>query len=221
MTTPIANDILPGSSGGVIEAVKRGVVTAFRTALTGTSLSQTGKDIHVDLEYPKEMTNYPGIWVQFSLSELQPSGIGHQQKDPETGGMVQQWSYKGRVSLLLVAMSSIERDRIADHIITTFAFSRVSGTDDMGLYTESYSPLFQTFNDNPYVSMTINADSFKPAGQSVTVGAPWDETALVYEDSYAFELQGEFQMVTTTEGGIILRRVDIYPEVVLTPGQWQ
>lgn len=219
--TDLANDVLPGSSGGVIEAVKRGVVTAFRSALTGTSLSQTKRDIHVDMEYPVEQTNYPGIWVQFSLSELQPSGIGHAMKDTETGGTVQQWSYKGRVSLTLLAMSSIERDRIADHIITTFAFSRVSGVDDTGLYSESYSDLFQAFNDNPYLSMTINADSLKPGGQSITVGTPWDESQLVYEDNYAFELQGEFQMVSVPDGGIILRRVDIYPEIALPSSEWQ
>lgn len=211
------NDVFPGNGNGLIEAVKTGVIVALRTALTGTSLTSSSNSIHVDMEYPKELVNYPGIWVQFSLNTLRPSGIGMMVEDRESGDTLQQFTYTGRVSLTLVALTSLERDRLADHIISMLAFSRVPNPR---LLTEngkgeSFSSLYEEFDRNPYVSMTVNSDEPKPGGQSVTVGVPWDETQLAYEDQYSFDVLGEFMLVTTNEGFYRLSRIDIYHEAML------
>jgi hypothetical protein len=78
---PQANAPLPGAGGaGMIETVKRAVMTALRDALAGTSLNQVvnGSEVTVDMEYPIQKENYPGIWVQFSFSEIVQAGIGHE-----------------------------------------------------------------------------------------------------------------------------------------------
>ena len=70
------NQVLPKSEGGLIEAVKRAVIGALRETLVGSSLRYEGRPVYVDLEYPLEPTQYPGIWVQFSPTKLQRAGIG-------------------------------------------------------------------------------------------------------------------------------------------------
>lgn len=213
------NMVVPGSPGGVIEAVKRGVITAFRSALTDTSISNESDQIHVDLEYPLEEASYPGIWVQFSLSDLTTSGMGMLQRDPESGALMQQFRYEGRVTLTLVALTSIERDRLADRVISMLAFSRVPSPN---LFTEngfqeSYSSLYAEFDANPYLSITINSDKPRPGGQSVTVGVPWDQGQLAYEDAYSFEVVGEFMLVTENDGLYRLSRVEINKEIAPRP----
>jgi len=216
------NEIFPGSSGGVIEAVKRGLVLALREALNATTLSddkpgegEQGTPIHVDLEYPIEQTQYPGIWVQFSLSTLRPSGLGMAVQDHESGDVLQQCSYTGRVTLYLVALTSIARDRLADYILAMLAFSRIPNPNlftENG-FTDSFSPIYSAFQDNPYISMTVNSDEIRPGGQSVTVGVPWDDSQIAYEDSYSFDVQGEFMLVTTNGGYYRIQRIDIEPQL--------
>ena len=197
------NEVIPGTAGGLIETVKRGVIGALRVSLTGSHLS-TGavdKEVHVDLEYPAEAPQYPGIWVQFSLDTLKIAGIGHQKRTANS--TIQEWMYAGKVTLTVVALTSLERDRIADQLITMFAFSREGGN----------SPLYSYFNDFPYVSLTINSDELIAGGQTTTIGVPWKEDQIGYEDNYSFNLIGQFQSETLDGEGVRLRRIDIFPEV--------
>lgn len=222
------NEVFPGSTGGVIEVMKRSVITAFRSALTGTTLTSTSPtDIHVDLEYPDVREKFPAIWVQFSLGELSPAGHGMVEYDQETNTTLQEMMYRGRVSLTILALTSMERDRLADFIISALSFSRIANPrvlTDNG-FTDSFSRIYQEFHDNPYLSMTVNSDSIRPGGQSVTVGAMFDERQLVYEDNYNFDVVGQFQLLISNEGLYRLRRIDIYPEVGErvgpVPGEWQ
>lgn len=223
------NKEIPGSPGGPIEAVKRGMVQAFRAALTGASFTTANSQVHVDMEYPLEKVHYPGVWVQFSLSELAPAGHGHQQRDLETGNLMQTMTYSGRVTLTLVALSSKERDRLSDQIINILSFSRVASPNVLteNGFAESYSTLYEEFDKNPYISITINSDKPRPMGQSVSVGTPWHSDTLVYEDAYAFDVIGQFMLVTENEGLYRLRRIDIdkkiaprEPEGDDGKGQW-
>lgn len=219
-------DPQPGSTGGLIEAVKTGVIVALRKTLTGTSMSNSSNRIHVEMDYPMVKEKYPGIWVQFSLASLQPSGMGMVLRDPESGDRLQQFMYRGRVTIVVVALSSIERDRISDFLISMLSFSRIP---DPRLFTENgvqenFSDLYAELDANPHLSMTVNSDQPTPGGQSVTVGVPWNPNELAYEDAYSFEVVGEFQLLTSNEGLHRLRRVDVLPEIGMhgtyRPGDW-
>lgn len=220
-------DQLPNSSGGVIEAVKTAVVTAFREGLTGSTMTSSDPtDIHVDMEYPMRRESYPAVWVQFSLTSLETPGLGHIVIDPETGDSLQEFMFQGRVMLTLLALTSIQRDRLADFVISAIAFSRVANTrliTEHG-FSDSFTRIYQALDDNPYIAMTVNTDRPNPMGQSVTVGSAWDERQMIYEDAYSFDVIGQFQLVTTNEGYYRLRRIDVLPEVGLgttpKPGEW-
>lgn len=232
------NAPFPGAGGsGMIETVKRAVMNALREALTGTSLNHlvNGTDVTVDMEYPIEKENYPGIWVQFSFNEITQAGIGHEplirtvtapatSTTPETVNWepIREFQFKGRVTLTIVALTSLERDRIADAVITMLAFSRppesviTKAAED----TKQFRQLIDSLARNPYVSITLNHDQIIPGGQAMTTGVPWDEEIPGYEDSYSFDILGQTNIVFRHDGTYSLANVAENPQMV-SRYEWQ
>lgn len=232
------NAPFPGAGGsGMIETVKRAVMNALREALTGTSLNHlvNGTEITVDMEYPIEKENYPGVWVQFSFNEITQAGIGHEpllrtviaeatDTEPEQINWepMREFSFKGRVTLTIVALTSLERDRIADAVITMLAFSRppesviTKANED----TKQFRQLIESLANNPYVSLTLNHDQIIPGGQAMTTGVPWDEEIPGYEDTYSFDILGQTNIVFKTDGTYTLMNVAENPQMV-SRYEWQ
>lgn len=234
MTTPDpakkTNLEYPGAGGsGMIETVKRAVMIGLREALTGTTLNHlvNGTDVTVDMEYPIEKANYPGIWVQFSFSEIVQAGIGHEplirtvlagtgdEPDGVRWDTVREVQFKGRVTLTILALSSLERDRIADSVITMLAFSRpperamTKPTED----TKQFRQLIASLAANPFVNITINHDQIIPGGQAMTTGVPWDEEIPGYEDTYSFDILGQTNVLFSHDGTYTLRAVAESPRL--------
>ena len=228
----------PGAGGaGMIETVKRAVMNALREALTGTTLNHlvNGTDITVDMEYPIEKENYPGVWVQFSFNEITQAGIGHEPllrtvtaeataTTPEVINWepMREFSFKGRVTLTIVALTSLERDRIADAIITMLAFSRPPETviTNPDQDTKQFRQLIDSLANNPYVSLTVNHDQIIPGGQAMTTGVPWDEEIPGYEDTYSFDILGQTNIVFRHDGTYSLANVAENPQMV-SRYEWQ
>ena len=225
MTTPEhANSSYPGSGGaGMIETVKRAVMSSLREALTDTTLDYrvNGTGVTVDMEYPIEKSSYPGIWVQFSFTQISQSGIGHEpmiRRVVDGPGdelsrirwdTVREVEFKGRVTLTIMALSSLERDRISDSVITMLAFSRppqkalTKPSED----TKQFRQLITSLAANPFVSITINQDQIIPGGQAMTTGVPWDEEVPGYEDNYSFDILGQSNIVFSNDGTYTLRAI--------------
>ena len=232
------NAPFPGAGGsGMIETVKRAVMNALREALSGTSLNHlvNGTNVTIDMEYPIEKESYPGIWVQFSFNEIVQAGIGHEplirnvlvEGDEETPEVInwepiREFQFKGRVTLTIVALTSLERDRIADAVITMLAFSRPPNTvmTDPTEDTRQFRQLISSLAENPYVSLTINHDQIIPGGQAMTTGVPWDEEIPGYEDSYSFDILGQTNIVFRHDGTYTLRNVAQTP-VAVSRYDWQ
>jgi hypothetical protein len=232
------NAPFPGAGGaGMIETVKRAVMNALREALTGTSLNHlvNGTEVTVDMEYPIEKENYPGIWVQFSFNEIVQAGVGHEPllrtvTAAATGSIPEQvnwepmreFQFKGRVTLTIVALTSLERDRIADAVITMLAFSRppesvlTKANED----TRQFRQLIDSLARNPYVSLTLNHDQIIPGGQAMTTGVPWDEEIPGYEDTYSFDILGQTNIVFRHDGTYTLANIAETPEMV-SRYEWQ
>ena len=233
-----SNAPLPGAGGaGMIETVKRAVMGALRDALTGTTLNHlvNGTEVTVDMEYPIEKEHYPGIWVQFSFSEITQAGIGHEpllrtvlapatETTPEVVNWepVREFQFKGRVTLTIVALTSLERDRLADAVITMLAFSRPPNIvlTDPNEDTRQFRQLITSLAENPYVSITINHDVIMPGGQAMTTGVPWDEEIPGYEDTYSFDILGQTNIVFHNDGTYTLRNI-AENAVVLSSYDWQ
>lgn len=221
----------------MIETVKRAVMSALREALSGTSLNHlvNGTDVTIDMEYPIQKESYPGVWVQFSFNEIVQAGIGHEPLirtvvSPATNTVpevvnwepIREVQFKGRVTLTIVALTSLERDRIADAVITMLAFSRppesviTKANED----TKQFRQLIGSLAANPYVCITINHDQIMPGGQAMTTGVPWDEEIPGYEDTYSFDILGQTNIVFRNDGTYILRNVAENP-VLVNRYDWQ
>ncbi len=207
------NATLPGSTGGPIESMKRAMMVALRDALTGTALSLNSSEIKVSMEYPMTKVKNPGIWVQFSYTDINRAGIDHEvyHKIDGVWTAVQEWIYFGRMSLTVVAYTNVERDRLSDSFINNIAFAR---TPDLVLTnpnedTKQFRSLIAAINANPYVSLTVNTDSLTPSVQGTSVGTPWDDNQFVYEDNYSFDVVGQFNFAFRHDGSYELARIDI------------
>ena len=233
-----ANAELPGAGGsGMIETVKRAIMNALREALSGSTLNHlvNGTNVTIDMEYPIEKENYPGIWVQFSFSEITQAGLGHEpliknvleeatENTPEVVNWepVREFQFKGRITLSIVALTSLERDRLADAVVTMLAFSRppsmvlTNPAED----TRQFRQFITSLAENPYVSISVNHDQIIPGGQAMTTGVPWDEEIPGYEDSYSFDILGQTNIVFRHDGTHSLRNVIETPEM-LTQYDWQ
>lgn len=221
-----ANDALPGSNAGPIESTKTAIIVSLREAFTGTELGQnvSGSDIFIDMEYPMEKENYPGIWVKFSFTKFARAGIGHQvmTHTVENEGTpdkrinwepVREFIFEATVTLAVVALTSLQRDRIADVIVVGLMAARPPTTvlTDPQRDTKEHRGLLTALENNPYVSLGINLDQFNPGGQAETTGVPWDPEILGYEDTYSFDLLGQTTIVYRHDGTYTLRGVDPEP----------
>lgn len=229
---------LPGAGGaGMIETVKRAVMNALREALSGGTLNEmvNGSDLTIDMEYPIQKESYPGIWVQFTFTEIVQAGIGHEPLirnvvAPADGGApevvnwepVREVQFKGRVTLTIVALTSLERDRIADAVITMLAFSRPPQTvlTKPGRDTGELRQFMSSLAANPHVCISVNQDQIVPGGQAMTTGVPWDEEIPGYEDTYSFDVLGQTNVVFRDDGTYTLRGVAEVP-VAVDRYDWQ
>lgn len=222
-----------GTPGGVIESVKIAVMVALKESLSGTTLGidMSGSDVAVEMEYPMVPEHYPGIWVQFSFTEFLNSGIGMELPFKETVNGVEQWSilkefqFKGTVTLTVVALTNLERDRISDRVVTMLMYARVPehvitmASED----TKQFRTLIGSLASNPYVAMTIDHDTLSPGGQSMTPGVPWDPELPGYEDSYSFSILGQSNIVFRNDGTYTLRAIDLNGQIDAPPSRfdWQ
>lgn len=214
------NQALPGSNGGPIESLKRAVMQALRSAMTGTTMTLNSSEIKVSMQYPMTPALDPGIWIQFDYTDLSRAGIDHEayRKMPDGKWVtIQEWIYFGRVTMTVVAYTSLERDRISDALIDEIAFARTPELvmTDPDENTNQFRSLITTLNRNPHVSLSINTDSLNPGSQSMSVGTPWDDFQQIYEDTYSFELVGQFNVAFNHDGHYRLAAIDVDTDVTL------
>jgi hypothetical protein len=232
--TPQLNEPLPKawSQGGVIESVKRAVVASVRTGLRGTSLGASlgeQEQFEVDIEYPVDTTKYPAVWVQFSIESLKRAGIGMAtpvQDDDGNWGLIQEWMFTGRITLTIAALSSKDRDRLADTVISSLAFSRAPDLviRKPGQDAAQGRGLITAINNNPYVAMTLDTDEIQSGGQTTTGGTPWAPNILLYEDNYAIGCLGQFNILRGYDGVFTLSAINavgtINPNIPYHPEHW-
>lgn len=219
--TTILNEPLPRawSEGGIIESVKRAVVTGVRNAFASSTLGTVdGSQFYIDIEYPTDTTKYPGVWVQFAVQNLARAGIAMEtwtKDDRGEWGAIHEWSFDGRITLTIAALSSKDRDRLADTVIAQLAFARPPDLviRDPRKDAKQMKGLITTLDENPYVSMTLNTDIVTSGGQTVTSGTPWATNILLYEDNYSIGCHGQFNMRFSYDG--IYELVEVRPRPAL------
>lgn len=149
------------------------------------------RNLHVSLEYPAEEQHYPGIWVDFDLTQpLETAGIDHREYievDDGGGGTVtkavQRWRFSGVAEYTLVTLSSLERARLWDEVVQAFAFA---ATDPSRAGYRAF------FESNPYVGVSGQFDRFAAGRFATSPGTPWNSDDYIYEATITLEIIGEF-----------------------------
>lgn len=146
------------------------------------------RDLHASIEFPMEPQHYPGIWVDFNpIGQLQIVGIGHTEytapTELGTGRGFTRWRFQGEASYTIVALTSMERDRLLDEVVKTIAFGRENQTT---------SQFRETIESNDLIACNFDWDEIAVRGLSSSVGTPWQSDDMVYEIEVAMECFGEF-----------------------------
>lgn len=146
------------------------------------------RNLHASIEFPMERQAFPGIWVDYSpIGNLQVAGIGHiEYADPSSTGTSRRytrWRFQGEASFTVVALSSLERDRLHDEVVRVMAFgTEQSATSEFRTYIE----------DNEFLAVNFDFDEIATRGFANTLGTPWQSDEMVYEAEVAMECFGEF-----------------------------
>ena len=207
----------------LLEAVKTAVMVALRAGLT-TDYPEPDRKVvqrisaHIQMEYPSEIELYPGIWVQFSFSEIRKAGITpiflSTETMPDNQEVNKQYmmgSFKGRVTLSIVALSNLERDKIAGALINLYLFGKIN---------PMANNFFEMLDSNDYVSISVEQDTLSPGGQSMSFVAPGEKEIPVYEDAYSFNMIGQFASRFETGELVRLSEIRIVPELVPNTEGW-
>ena len=128
------------------------------------------RGIHASIEYPVEQTDYPVIWVDYSdTAALQIAGIHHREKGPVSADGTSQriftrWKFTGYASFTVVALTSLERDRLYDEIVRVMAFGQVvDNVSDFRPYVTINDVLELNFDFDTF-TVGVNASALTQLG---------------------------------------------------------
>lgn len=216
----VLNEPLPRAwaEGGVIESVKRAVVTGLRESFNNSSMNAKDQEYYIDIEYPTDSTRYPGLWVQFGIDSIKNAGLGMGTwvKDRAGNwGEIQERMFTGHISLSIAAESSKDRDRLADTVISQLAFTRSTDLAIRNVAKDSNQMrgLIGAIDANPYVSMTLNTDVISPGGESANMGAPWAPNVMLYENVFSISCVGQFNLRFGNDGVYSLAEIRPNPTI--------
>ena len=177
------------STNGYLVHVKTALVQALRSCFDGDYPEEDFRDINCDIEFPSQAQQYPGIWVNWSdTAPLISAGIDHHEfTDPSFPDLYvrrfTRWRFTGYASFTVVALSSLERDRLYDELVRVIAFARENDqVPEFRAYIES----------NEFVAMNGNFDEIDVQGNSAAPGTPWGTDEYIYEVTLNIEVVGEF-----------------------------
>lgn len=180
------------------------LVTALNNTFDSTYPVAEWQGLYSSIEYPEKRANYPSVWVDYEpegdVTTVNVGETSFYNQDEETflWNQVQGFRYQGYATFTIVALSSLERDRLHDELIKVFAF---------GLLDSQRSQFRQTITGNPFIAANIDFDSIAVRGMSQVPGTPWGSNEIIYEVTLALRILGEFYSNPTTNTLYTLREI--------------
>ena len=165
-------------------------------------------DVNVGIEYPVDKQGYPGIWIDYAdTAPLRQAGVGHRETALDgTLTNATRFKFEGTASFTIVALSSLERDRLFDEMIRVMAFGRQDGA----------TSLFRdTLEDNDLLAVNAKFDEIEVGGNASAPGTPWGTDEIIYERTISLDLLGEF-VADAVAGSMLPLSAIVVHEVVDT-----
>ncbi len=159
---------------------------AMRAAFDASFPEEDFRSTPIEVEYPVLSQQYPSIWVDFDpIGPLTPVGIGQIETVSASGGVknVYRWSFAGSVSYTAVALTSFERARLFDAMVSVIAF-RDQNTQ--------YGAFRDTIEQSDLIIVQPNYHQIEQRGFSAAPGTPWGGDEMMYEATISIPVIGEF-----------------------------
>jgi hypothetical protein len=170
-----------------ITPLKTILVEALKETFDGSFPLPEFRETHVDPDYPVDEQNYPAIWVDYDDTQpLLKAGISHRETVSSTGTTVfpfTRWRFQGYISLTVIALNSLERDRLFDQMVRVVAF----GEEDSVVGRFRYY-----ISNNDLIAANLQTDKIEVRGNAAAPGTPWGTDEMMYERSLNLEIIGEF-----------------------------
>lgn len=167
-------------------SLKTLLVQALRLVFDDEHPQPDFRKVNVGIDYPVDRHGYPAIWVDYSdTADLVQAGVAHTEQKTFAGGTAEftRYRFEGTAEFTIIALSSLERDRLFDEIIRVFAFGQEDGaTSQFRAYIE----------DNEFLAVNAKFDRIGVGGNSAAPGTPWGSDEIIYERTVTLDLLGEF-----------------------------
>ena len=216
----MADPLIPIQTIKYKQYVKETLVEALR-AVFASHPDQILANTKVDIDFPMTEAQYPAVIVRFFERTIQNAGVAHTEflpeLDPNTGDPTgayikfKHYLYNGDIEFAIYALSSYDRDLVADSLVQTLTMG------DLEAYTDQF--LNRVYEANPVSDpgsldhfINLNTDKIMGFGETQQM-APWGpEDVMVYQTSYRVGISGEFYSRTppNTVHGVV-DRVEAYP----------
>jgi hypothetical protein len=192
--------------------IKEALVEALR-AVFNDHVDDLLRRSKVTIEYPTNESLYPAVIVRYFERDIKNAGVGHYEIINIDGldWKFKHYLYTGDIELAIHALSSLDRDLIADTLIQTL------GMGDLTSYTQNFfDRIYAASHTRPqaiYNYITLNTDTVSGFGETQNL-APWEpEDTYVYQTSYRVGISGEFYSLPPEEGHDVgyIEKVDQYP----------
>lgn len=174
----------------------------------------------VSVELPTDRASYPAVIVRYFNRSINNAGIAHHEwmlatpegYEPKLYQKFRHFMYKGDIELKVLAMSSKDRDFLADAIVQTV------GMAESETYTKAF--LERVYDADPeieiqskYHFINLATDQFSELGDQEGP-APWmEEDLLVYSATFRIPIFGEFysRLLTDQTSYGVVEKVEVYP----------
>jgi hypothetical protein len=164
-------------------------------------------NMYIDIEYPKDEQNYPGVWVGFEpVGQVERGGIDNAFEPPPSSLLssdpvppVYLWRAQGYATYTLAAMTSLQRDRLFDEVMKVITASR----------DPAHSSFRSLIEDNPLIAMNFDFDRVQIRGVSENAGTPWETMDIIYESTLAVQATIEFYSDTPTSELVPISSIEI------------
>lgn len=196
-----------------VTKVKALAIEALHAAFDAEYPVLEWRGLHASLEYPIQSVDLPEVWVRYTdTGPVQQSGVAHvENRHPETGERVKEmtrYRFQGSWEFIVVAMTSLERDRLYDELVATIAWS--------GFDTKR-GRFRQHLIGNDWIDLTIRTDQIESTGESAAPGTPWGTDEVLYERTLNIDLIGDFIPDPETGELVLLSKIIYTPTADISP----
>lgn len=199
--------------------VKTAMVEALREVFNHHVDEQLGRT-NVTIDFPRTESDYPSVLIRFFEKEISNAGIGHEEyirlanTDGSNAGTFRfkHYFYKGDIELAIYALSSLDRDLIADSIVQTVSMGNLESYTNR-FFSRIYTDNKVNYPDSVSHYININADKIMGFGETQQ-GVPWQsEDDLLYLSNYRVSVFGEFYSLPPNLPAPYVEQVTQYPYI--------